>query len=355
MDTENKSNQESNNTDNEEAVFKCTANTGFSSGIIELYPDKFVFISNKGKIITYQYTDISSVSTSMGCLFIEAINGKSDSFAVDKDIRTKMIDYIGNRIPKKAFISMQENLHETSNNVMDTETNLPRNNQVANDFVMPEHQPNTNQEANAQKKSNVKLKLLGCLIIAVLLTVLVGFCSTLIDESLDEELLASVLKHQLFEGTEDNNIYKKYLKTGGFDIIYALGVKYDDLKKIIGEPDKGESTYLDGSLEISYEFLDFKIDSKTSRVVGVNLRAGSDGGKNLKFSFYNLKIGDSMSSARNTIEKYGWKYDKLITYNSPPYGQYRALKFDYNDHLGVSIINSPETRDYIDQIYVVLH
>lgn len=80
------------------AILKSPTNCGFTSGVLELYEDKLVFTSNKGKTIVYEYKDISKVSNSLGCLVLILFNGKSESFSLDKDTRQKMVDYVSNNI-----------------------------------------------------------------------------------------------------------------------------------------------------------------------------------------------------------------------------------------------------------------
>lgn len=82
--------------DNQNIICKGNANCGFSFGVIELYTDKLVFTSNKGKTTIYEYNTITNVRDTMGCLEVTTTTGKVESFAIDKELRLQIFNYISN-------------------------------------------------------------------------------------------------------------------------------------------------------------------------------------------------------------------------------------------------------------------
>lgn len=82
--------------ENQNVIYKASAQCGLSSGTVELYSNRLVFVSSKGKTNIYEYSDIANVKDTMGCLEITTISGKFDTFAIDKDLRLKMIEYMNN-------------------------------------------------------------------------------------------------------------------------------------------------------------------------------------------------------------------------------------------------------------------
>lgn len=138
------------NQSNTSIIFSSNTNCGLTSGVIELYSDKLVFTSNKGTSTVFEYKDITNARSSMGCLEITTLTGKTEVFSVDKELRLKMVDYINNRPV------VQTNKVKQSQVAVEKQSNL-------------QNQEMNNQTTHTEKENNVNT------IVGLATLILVGF------------------------------------------------------------------------------------------------------------------------------------------------------------------------------------